>query len=178
MNKMGEHVQASPSLLNVKVLLCATLPRSSRIALIFPRRILARLKSVPWLSGRTVVRHVVLYCMQAAHSLFRCVLHLARASGRSNGVHSSSPLPKIKSSFACQLCQGNPWKTTQPSSTGDCAVHDKVLCAAIDMGLRMLPMQTSSNMMLAPLHTGMRRPCRKCFRWFVRSPDNSLSHPV
>jgi len=76
MRKMGEHVQASPSLLIIKVLynIAEILAHHIEIPTL---RFGSFEVSAVWLSGRTVVRHVVLYS-KLRTGLFPCVLYLVQ----------------------------------------------------------------------------------------------------
>jgi len=77
MHKMGEHVQASPSLLISKVL-CNVAESLAHHIEIPTLRLGSFEVNAVWLSGRTVVLHVVLYSKLRA-GLFPCVLYLVQA---------------------------------------------------------------------------------------------------
>jgi len=77
MHKMGEHVQASPTLLIIKVL-CNVAEILAHHIEIPTLRFGSFEVSAVWLSGRTVVRHVVLYS-KLHTGLFPCVLYLVQA---------------------------------------------------------------------------------------------------
>jgi len=120
MHKMGEHVQASPSLLNIKVLCNVAEILAHHIEIPTPRLGSFEVSAV-WLSGCTVVRHVVLYS-KLRTGLFPCVLHLVQAV---EAMVCTVSLPRLKLSSAGSLCPGNTWET-QPSATGaECAVREK-----------------------------------------------------